>query len=955
MSWKSGNPFAKRIHNILIFLLLTSFFVNMLSPSAYTKGNGVQVLTGGPRFMETLPGRTVTIAFLVSNETRDSLELVEKLEMPAEWQKIIPLSSFRLPPGGETTRILAFHVPPSTPAGEHEITYMVRDRDRYAIQDGETIKIKVLPVEDVSVFLEDKPFQVIAGNPYEVRVRLINGGNSDETFQIKVQSVKDLPLDYSPSEISLKSGESERITINVDTPVDMETTRDYLKVEVYSRKDPHKRMDQLSIGVDIIGQIASRSEPYHFIPTTLSIFTGGDSGDDGDVDFYLQWRGYGSIDEEGTRLVDFLFRFPDTDGGGFFSERDEYYLNYYQPDLDIFLGDQGYDLSGLTANYTYGRGYGINYRPGAGDFEIGAYYVEDRDEPAEKEKGFHTSYRVNEDLDLRLNYLDKRELENSRHVKDEIWSLEADYFHARYGQLLVEYGISDSTRPDSEEDSAYLIEYNSTIFDNVSLYANRIHAGIDYEGYYNGYDYTSAYVGFPLSSRLRMSLSYVDYQDLVDPDETRTRFNSDRTLEAALDYTFDNGWYANLGYENFKRVDQLEPRDDDYTVNSVWLRIGRSMAIWSYMVEIRRGEKKDHLADESTTGWNYRVFVTHRPSASLLLSLFADFGDDSIEDVRGLRTTSRLGFSAYWQIRENWLINFWYSKSRFDSDRYDEEDEYEIQSFYTFDNGHSLELALRHEIREDDEDETEFRLTYNIPIKIKTEKKKDLGSIEGRIYDAQIEGNPGIENIIVKCQGRTTLTDSDGAFILSPLLPGEHVLEIDRHSIGWNRVPVMQYPGVYEIKGMGETTHMEIGIADKCTLHGKVVAVAKQRTGIVPTGSEQEEALSLVGSGKAEEFSYSGALPNILVEVRTGNHAMRKFTDDDGEFRFENLYPADWVLTVYENSLPPQTYVENAQEFLVLEPGQEITLTKKVLPKVRSIKMLVKEEKITSKKASGKD
>lgn len=949
MNWRSSKYLTSRVYNICICLLLICcLFILMCSPAS-AKGNGVEVLTGGPRFFETLPGRTLTVGFLVSNKSPHSLELIEKLELPPQWQSIIPISSFRLPPGGSTTRVLAFHIPPSTPAKEYEITYTVRDKDRYSIQDGERMKVKVLPVEDVSLMLEDKPFNVIAGNPYEVRVRLINGGNSDESFQIRVNSRKDSPLKYAPSETFLKSGESELITINVETPVDMESTREYLKVEIFSKDKPGKAVESLSIGVDIIGQIDFKADPYHFIPTTLSLFWGRGNGEDENDDFYLEWRGYGSIDEEGTRIVDFMFRGPDTEGGGYFSERDEYYFNYYQPDFDILLGDQSYDLSDLTSSYSYGRGYGINYRPGAGDLEVGAHYVEDRDDSSEEQQGFHASYQVKEDLGLRLNYLDQRELEDSRYVKDKICSLEADYDLGKYGQLLVEYGISDSTRPGSEEDDAYLIEYNR-YFDNVTLYVNRIHAGIDYEGHYNGYDYTSAYVGFPLSSRLRMSLSYTDYEDLVDPDKTATSFYAEKTWRAYLDYIFNNGWYTTFGYENFKRVDQLEPKDDDYTEESVWLRIGRSLPMWGYMVEARTGEKEDNLTNETTTGWNYRIYITHRPSSSLFFSLFADFGDDQASDIRGLRTSNRLGFSVSWQVQNNWLLNMWYSKSGFDSDTDDEEDEYEIESFYTFRNGHSLELSLRHEVREDDEDETEYQLTYRIPIKIKTEKRKDLGTIEGRIYDAQADGNPGLADVIVKCQGRTTVTDENGSFILSPLLPGEHVLEIDRQSIGWDRVPKMKSPIVNAIKGMGETTNVEIGITDSCTIAGKVVVAFQEKRGVVKEGSKQEENLSLVGTGKAEDYSDSRVLSNILVEVKAGDHVIRKLTDSEGDFRFVDLYPANWTLTVYDDSLPPYSYVENAKESLVLQAGQELMLTKRVLPKVRNIQMLVQGEKITSKK-----
>lgn len=944
MCWRSSKPSVHLMYLLLFWL----FAFSIISPPGYGQGREISVTTGGPRFLDTPPGRTLTVAFVVANRTEETLQLIEGLDLPEGWQKIIPLSSFRLPPGGRTTRILAFHISPSTPAGEYEIEYKVRERERYSLRDGERVRIKVLPVEDVSLMLEKKPFNVIAGESYEILARLVNGGNSSDTYRIKAESSEESSVKLNPSEVSLDAGQSQIITLEVNTDPYLDTTREYLTMRVYSSKEPGEPVDILGVGIDIIGEIDIRADPYHSIPTTLSLFLGGDNTDNGDEDYYLEWSGYGSIDEEETKFIDFMFRGPDNRDGGYFSQRDEYYLNYYQPDLDILLGDQGYELSDLTARYTYGRGYGVNYRPGGGDLEVGGHYVEDRDEAWDEQKGFHASYRVRNDLDLRLNFLDKRDLENSRHVRDKIWSLEANYELGRYGQLLVEYGISDSTREKSEKDDAYLLEFDSNYFEDVSLYYSLIHAGIDYEGYYSGYDYNSAYIGFPLGNRLRMSLSYMDYKDLIDPDASSTAFYTETAWQAYLDYSLSNGWYLNAGYETFDRYDQLEPREEDISVNSIWFGIGRSMEIWSYNLEVRRGEKEDFLNDETSRGWNYGIYITHRPSESLFFTLFGEFGDEETSGIRGMSSSNRAGFSVSWQIRRNWLFNFWYRRSGFGSDEDTEEDEFELESFYTFRNGHSLGLLVRHLMEEDNEDETEYQLIYSIPIKIRTELKKDLGTIEGRIYDAQLEDNPGIPGAILRCQGKTTVTDEDGAFILSPLLPGKHILHLDRQSIGWERVPNVPSPVVADINGMGEITNMEVGVVDSCVISGKITAMVSQKEGIVASDNSGKKELSLIGGNKDEDQSVSKKLPSVLVELKAGDNMIRKITDPEGEFIFENLYPAEWVLTVYEESLPPYTRIDKEQEVINVEAGQKVNVNRKLLPKVRNIQMLAEGEKITS-------
>ena len=125
--------------------------------------------------------------------------------------------------------------------------------------------------------------------------------------------------------------------------------------------------------------------------------------------FQAELAGRGTLDEQGTKQIDFLFRGPDLEEISFLGERDDYRLSYETEKYDVHLGDRGYSLSPLTELYRYGRG--AEGRLNLGRFALGAYREESRWlEPKEEQTAAHVGYRINENYQIGLNYLKKNEL-----------------------------------------------------------------------------------------------------------------------------------------------------------------------------------------------------------------------------------------------------------------------------------------------------------------------------------------------------------------------------------------------------------------------------------------------------------------------------------------------------------------------------------------------------------------
>ena len=183
---------------------------------AEDNGHGVEVRSASSQLLEIEPGKIVTGSFLVYNRTQREEEFFEKLTLPAGWQEIVSEEfPVKLKPEERQVRVVAFLVPLTSPAGRHQISYSVQSQRDLNIADSDTIEVVVLPVTKLEILLEEKPEVVIAGEAYEIRLRLVNKGNSEIDVRLKIKSTPDYPVSMKPSEIALEAGKSQIIRLEV--------------------------------------------------------------------------------------------------------------------------------------------------------------------------------------------------------------------------------------------------------------------------------------------------------------------------------------------------------------------------------------------------------------------------------------------------------------------------------------------------------------------------------------------------------------------------------------------------------------------------------------------------------------------------------------------------------------------------------------------------------------------
>lgn len=240
------------------------------------------------------------------------------------------------------------------------------------------------------------------------------------------------------------------------------------------------------------------------------------------------------------------------------------------------------------------------------------------------------------------------------------------------------------------------------------------------------------------------------------------------------------------------------------------------------------------------------------------------------------------------------------------------------------------------------EDETAFIVEFTIPFGLPVGRKKSVGMLEGYVQDHET-GQP-IPNAILRLNGATAVTDNDGKFTFPALKPGTFYLNVDRASIGIERIPVQKTPLEVSIKG-GKEESVNIEIIKSADFTGKIRVYEFAKEDGLQKGFAFDKAVkkAIRENGKEEMVEVRG-LANVLLEFKSKLETWRVLTDRKGRFGFNDIRPGQWTLTVHAANLPEYHYLEQDIFQIELAPGEKKELLIRVLPRKRTIQIIEQGE-----------
>jgi hypothetical protein len=264
---------------------------------------------------------------------------------------------------------------------------------------------------------------------------------------------------------------------------------------------------------------------------------------------------------------------------------------------------------------------------------------------------------------------------------------------------------------------------------------------------------------------------------------------------------------------------------------------------------------------------------------------------------------------------------------------------------YLFPNKSRISAHGRHNLygsNSDQKDETAFIVEFTVSIGLSVGRKKSIGMLEGYVRDQ--ETSQPIPNAILRLNGATAVTDSDGEFIFPALKPGTFYLNVDSASIGLDRIPAQKTPLEVDIEG-GKEESVKIEITKSAVFIGKIMVYEFVKEDGLQKGFAIDKAVKkpIREDGKEEMVEVRG-LANVLLEFKSKLETWRVLTDRKGRFRFDDVRPGSWTLTVQADNLPEYNFLETDTFEIKLAPGEKKEMLIRALPKKRTIRIIEQGE-----------
>ncbi|MCW8965327.1 MAG: hypothetical protein OQK82_01370, partial [Candidatus Pacearchaeota archaeon] len=911
-----------------------------------------------PGEIKTLPRETITLPVFVRNNTSVSRDVLPEIILPKDWRVVLNPMPFTLASMESKLALVTFFVPRGTDAGIHHITYKVSDKNNPAVIDFLLIPIRVLPSYHIIVEHIDAPKNVIAGNTISSGFTIINQGNTDTLVDVQIYSMDNLPYTVIPSgnlqSLTLAPGESQQLNITVETDGSMKDLLEYrleVKVKVRVGEGVDTGDDQVSdrafSKTNIIPRISGKAGLFHMLPVMLGIRGESYFNDGFGAGGKISVKSEGSIDENNIHNIKLrIEKAINTTGDLLVTPGDFYFLRYWNPVFDVFLGDYTYYLSPLTEKYILGRGAGASVL--LGPFTVGSYYHRDLSSVWDSASG-----TTEDGLDHVAGYVDFIIPELS-YPKGIRYKASLNIYSTLEENLVL--GVRQQYRPfqffnfdlelasgmdfGQESPLGYAVYFDSTgAYKWFSYKLNGVYADPFYPGAYRDLYFVAGTLGFHfLDNRLKINTTYQQQQRNISQNESFFNAYMERNILINSFYSFGKDLTSlSLGWKYQNRIDQSLVPEYLFYDNGIHLTLTQPLDKFTLNIDGEFRYLFDTMNDNDSYHHKYQSSLDYVPDTEQVYTLSLAYNGDYFSDRTDYH---RLSVSA----------NYHYALRKLKLDA-QIENIYAIQDWnigyfslgisfgltYSLLMDQTLSLNTAYTISSTEGfigHDAFLILEYKIPFSIPISKKMSIGSLQGSIIDETT--GEGVEDVIIHLDGFATVTDTNGRFAFNAIKPGTHYINIDRGGIKKNYIPTARLPMKVEIE-KGMKTEVVIGVVEGASVRGQVLLFKENKPqGFLKKADDKE-------SSSSEEFSGSG-FPFILLELSNGQDVMRRLSDKHGQFSFDEVLPGKWTLKIVSDNYPEYHYIEKDSFNLDVTQGDLVEIEFKILPEIRVISFLNTED-----------
>jgi cell division septation protein DedD len=872
-----------------------------------------------------VPG-ILSCAVLVTNLDSVSHDLVESVVAPNGWQLIGGSPAISIAPFAREIRIVALAAKGQTPPGEYQFTYQIHEANDPTPLSQQSLSVQVKPVIVVELSVSEAPLFVEAGKSYRITFSILHKGNAAAAIGLDVKSSSGFRVALDSNTIVLAPNEIRQLVAEVITPKALShPVKDRLFIRATAGQDSMSSNFQTYSIVSVVPASARTEAKYRQLPSRFTTrYVGGD-GKDG-VQFEL--AGSGPLDDHG-HTIDYRIRGPEKFENNVFGLRDEVYLKLRSKEGAIIGGDYSYAVSNLLERGRLGRGVEVDLDHK--QIEARAIGFQSRAQiPDYEAYGGYIGFSQGRRFSLRGNTLIKKTTQSD----DELFSVSTSFEPASQWIVNLESATGTKKNEYSDQPLAFWSRIDGRV-STTQISLQKHAANREFHGQIQDVDQNLVDLFTALPYGFGWVNAYRDFSENLAKSLFVPTAPREKHFRTGLNFRKSSFANASLDFETHTRVDMLPSPDFDNRVSLLVARVQKAFRMIGLSSTVMRGVRKNYLTSSSSDLENYRLSADAHPIRGQRCEGWWQTGHSSYSI--DTRRSNVLGFNAEYATLPRLELNASVQVADRDDNRDFESLQYDVGVQYEPFKKHFVVLKLRK--RDFDElqfdHETSYLLSYQLPVGVPIGRKRDRGSLQGRIYDLDNSATGGVPGALLRVGDRTTLSDKNGRFVFHSLTRGVHYLQIENAAFGLDRVPLQRMPIELNISG-AQTESVELQIVKTGSISGKVIVYgyANENTerGVLIENFAADSMLQ-----KHRDLQPLRDLADCVVQLNNGEEFITTSTSSDGSFEVTKLRPGKWTLSVLATGLPEFHRSEQETYTIILDPGQAQACELRVVPRTRRL------------------
>ncbi len=844
---------------------------------------------------------------VINNPTNEDKEAQIKFSNNEVNGKLIAdYSSIKIEKNSSLKKVIGIQISQSIRAGDFNLSVEVLELPGHIPFGKIDIPIQVRPKYEISITKLKSPSYIFSGDEVNISYLIQNFSNLD--VKIKTTTLRGSESKIEEFSIPKDSGIVTTFHSKTAKKVDGHTQQSVILIAQVVDK-PETESSVYS-SYDIFPSEAVKFDKYERFPIKISgIFAASNRLGNQMISSMYDIQGTGAIGKKGDTNVDFHLRGPDRTGNPLFGLNDEYYLKFRTSKFFTAVGDYNFGLSELTESSRNGRGLELRYR--LNKWTIGTYYNVPRYYPLIKQvAAAYSSFNFDPRNGLSAGFLTKSDTLNNR---TQLYTISAHNNLFSIISTEAELAMGQAT-------SKLTKAYKATINLNIPKFSTHL-VYLFAEPNFPGFVTNSLRMNVGSAIQLKkfsLSVNYDVNSTNMALDTLYANMPHSKNINMTASYRISQQNTLSLAGNMVSLEDQSPTPLFDYDKTSGRISLQSKLKSFNLALIADVGKMQNHLpgivVDESLF-YNSTFTMFYIFNKSFSASAFSTYQGGQ-KNVTGFdqfyyggsfiaNMKDRLSLSLQYNSNYEWRY--------YTSDR----SLFSMNLFGRINDNNEINLTANYNLVKNTLDKKEYnvQLRYVHNLNMPIAKKKNIGSVSGKIINHGVEKVGGL---LLNLNGNICITDKDGNFKFPAIPVGEYLMNIDASSMGLNTIT--ETPGPFKILvEPSKVTLFECALTSSGSISGRIMV-------------QEDERANQKGYIPVKE-----TIEKLIVEASNGKDIYRIYTNKEGTFRFDDLRPDKWQIKIYPNGIPLGYKLLNSNFTIDLTSGKHEKIDVVIQKKARQI------------------